>query len=271
MHALGPHARLGELAPGREAQDVGAHLLGVGRREVLELDVRIETGPDHLELGHARQPRDHRPCEVDPLHAVQRCTAVGAEEHARAHLDVVAGDAERVEPPRDVEDPEHDQEHAEHTEQHDQHQPVAEHVVHGVLAGVVATWDHAVEEERDHPVAQVRDDDAHHDHEHEAAPEHGGQRMHPVPVAVAERRSRDSGRRMRSPGHGGGGRDLCHSPVRRVSATSIRVSRSTSAASCVSPGMTTPVEAAAVTSFSCAMPKPRSSGPWVMSTSCMRP
>ncbi len=57
---------LGELAARGEAQDVGAHRLGVGRGEVLELDVRVEPRPDHLELGRAEQSRDHRRVRLTP-------------------------------------------------------------------------------------------------------------------------------------------------------------------------------------------------------------
>jgi hypothetical protein len=101
-----------ELATGGEAQDVGAHRLGVGGREVLELDVAVEARADDLELRRAQQARDHRAGQVDALHPVERRTAVGAEEDAAAHLDVVAGDAERVEAPRQPEAAQQEQQHA---------------------------------------------------------------------------------------------------------------------------------------------------------------
>ncbi len=102
-----------ETTPGCEAQDVGPHRLGVRGGEVLELDVRIGSGADDLQLRHAQQSRDHRPGEVDTLHAVERCATLRAEQDAAAHLDVVIGDAEGVEAPRRVE---HRDEHDERRE-----------------------------------------------------------------------------------------------------------------------------------------------------------
>ncbi len=101
-------------------QDVGAHRLGIGGGQVLELDVRVGARADHFELRHPEQARDHGPREVDPLHAVERRTALRAEQDAAAHLDVIAGDPKRVEPPRHVEDPDQDQQDAEHDEQGDE-------------------------------------------------------------------------------------------------------------------------------------------------------
>ena len=298
-----PLGRLhGGEAPARgETQDVGAHGFGVGGGEVLELHIGIHSRPDDLELRRSQQARDHGPGEVDALHAVERGAPLSAEEHAASHLDVVTGDAEGVEAPRQPEDAEEYQQHTQHDESRHEPQVVLPHVVDGVAAFVLLPLGEAGEEPRDEPVAQVRDDDAHHDDEEQPAAQHGGQRMQPVPFAVAQRRAHlGDGRRRQVPVGcavgvaGGAGQIECagqigpvgctgrvwharqigcvgHRPVRRVSATAMRVSRSCSAPCWLRPGIVTPVAAAAVTSFSCAMPKPRSSGPWVMSTSCMRP
>src|SRR5690606_34945116 len=116
----------------------------------------------------------------------------------------------------------------------------------------------------DDAVPEAVQDDTGDDDEDQAALEQRGQRMQAVPLAVGQRLLADRRRGERLLGR-------AHRPVRRVSATSMSVSRSASAAGWVSPGICTPVGAAAVTIFSCATPNARSSGPCVMSTSCMRP
>ena len=124
----------GEPATGCEPQDVGAHRLGVGGREVLQPDVAVQPRPDHLELGHADQAGEHRAGEVDPLHPVQRRAPVRAEQNAASHLDVVAGDAERVEPPRQVEQRDDHDQQDQHCHARDDQEVVGQDVVDRVAA-----------------------------------------------------------------------------------------------------------------------------------------
>ena len=126
----------GEAPPGGEPEDVGAHRLGVAGREVLELDVRVGARADHLELRHPEQPRHHRPREVHALDAVERRPALGAEQDAAAHLDVVPGDPERVEAPRQVEDADQHEQDAEHDQHRDEVQVVRDHEVDRVAGAL---------------------------------------------------------------------------------------------------------------------------------------
>ena len=269
----GRRAGRGILRPvsGREAQDVAAHRLGVRRRQVLELDVRVEARADDLELGQSDEPGEGGPREVHALHPVEGRAPVRAEQHTAAHLDLVARDAEGVEAPR-------------HPEQGDQHDQPDDHgddrldgdavLQHEVDRVLLVPPEALRQEERDEPVAQVRDQDADDDEERQPAAQQRRQRMQPVPFAVAHLGPHRGGRRRGHADVRRSGRlrvEVAHRPVRRVSATSMRVSRSASASFCGSPGIVTPVDAAAVTSFSWAMPSIRSSGPCVMSTSCSRP
>jgi hypothetical protein len=91
---------------------------------------------------------------------------------------------------------------------------VADDVVDGVGLVAFQVGD-GREEPADDAVAQVGDDDAEHDDEEQPAAQHGGERVQSMPLAVAERRA-----------HVGDGGGIGHRPVRRVSATAIRVSRS---------------------------------------------
>ena len=185
---------------------------------------------------------------------------VRAEQDAAAHLDVVPGDAERVEPPRQVEQPDQHEQDAEHHEPRHQVEVVRDDEVDRIPAAELLDVDVHVDvfvepgqEDEDQTIAQIRDHESGDDDEEQTAAEQRGQRMQAVPLAVAELR-----RRPRSHGQGAGrgrpGRrilvELVHRPVRRLSATSTSVSRSCSAASCLRPGITTPVDAAAVTSLS---------------------
>ena len=171
---------------------------------------------DHLELGHAEQARDHRAGEVDALHAVERRAAMRAEQDAAAHLDVVAGDAERVEPPRQVED----------ADQHEQRRRARRAARRGTrllrddavdrVAGSPSSSTSASmsgashgRNRYDEPVAQVGDDDADDHDEEQPAAEQRGQRMQPMPLAVAQRRAHarcGGGRAGRRPAAGGSGR-----------------------------------------------------------------
>ena len=73
---------------------------GIGGGQVLRAYVRVGSRADHFELRHPEHAGHHGPREVDPLHAVERRTALRAEQDAAADLDVIAGDPKRVEPPR---------------------------------------------------------------------------------------------------------------------------------------------------------------------------
>ena len=177
-----------------EPQDVGAHGLGVRGREVLELDVGVQSRPDDLELGHSDEPREHRPREVDALHAVQRRAAVRAEQHAAAHLDVVPGDAERVEPPRQVEQADQHEQDAEHREPRHQVEVVGDDEVDRIAAAELLDVDVHVDvfvepgqEDEDQTIPQIRDHESRDDDEEQSAAEQRGQRMQAVPLAVAER------------------------------------------------------------------------------------
>ncbi len=265
---------------GGEAQDVGAHLLGALRGEVFETHVRVGAGAHHLELRHADQPGGEGPGEVHALHPVERRAPVGAEHEPLAHLHVVARDPELVEAPQHPEDRDQDEHRREEDAEAQQHHVVGEqevdHVDVAVLDGVVLEL--AGREDRHEPhdrvIAEARQDDAAHDDQHEPALEQRRERVHAVPDAVGERRRPAVGQRGGGAGRGSRlrrGERVGHSPVRRVSATSMSVSRSASEASRLRPGISTPVVAAAVTILSLAIPKARSMGPWVMSTSCRRP
>ena len=150
------------------------------------------------------QSRDHRPREVDALHAVERRAALRAEQDAASHLDVVSGDAERVEPPRQVEDPDEHEQDAEHDQDRDEVQVVGDDEVDRV-AGALPLLEllgrdvgrERRDEEVEQPIAQVRDDDAEDDEQEQPAAQQRGQRVKPVPFAVAERRAHQVLRRRR--------------------------------------------------------------------------
>ena len=142
-----------------------ASAFGVDRYSSLTL--ASVPGADDLELGHAEQARDHRPREVDPLHAVERRAALRAEQDAAAHLDVVAGDAERVEPPRHVEDRDEHEQDAEHRQHRDDVQVVGDDEVDRIAGALplLELLGRDVGRERrneqvEQSIAQVRDDDA---------------------------------------------------------------------------------------------------------------
>ena len=275
-------ARCFAARAGGEAQDVGAQCVRRARVQVRELHVRVVAGDRHFELRCAEQPRNERAPHVDALNAVEAALAIGAEQDARPHLHDLVGDAEGVHAPRQPEAGDEQQQHADEREQGDEHELLLDDEVDRVaLAGEVAV---AAEEEIDRAVAEVRDDDAEHDDEGDAAAEEGCRGVQPVPLAVGEvgargdavgggGRGRGIGRRVRLRGRLALGLValLAHRPARRVSATATRWSRSCSAVSSGRPGMSTPLEAAAVTNLSSARPRARATGPRVMSTSCMRP
>ncbi len=110
----------------------------------------------------------------------------------------------------------------------------------------------AADHELDRDVAEVHQDDAEDADEHDAAAQQRRRRMQSVPLPVGE------------PGLG-------HSPALRLSASVTSVSRSSSASSAGSPGIVTPVAAAAVTNLSSLSPNARASGPRLTSTSCILP
>src|SRR5690606_22871675 len=130
-----------------------------------------------------------------------------------------------------------DQQHRE-TEQRDQQVAVDEDRDRILFAHAGRSVE-ARQEPLEEPLTPVGDDDAEERDEGDAAPQQRRGRVEPVPLAVGE-----------------GG----HSPARRVSASATRWSRSSSASSSARPGTTTPVAAAAVTSFSSARPRARASG-----------
>ena len=249
------------------------------------LTLESSPAPTTSSLAMPSEPREHRPREVDALHAVERRATLRAEQDAAAHLDVVAGDAERVEPPRQVEQPDQHEQDAEHREPRHQVEVVGDDEVDRIPAAELLDVDVHVDvfvepgqEDEDQTIAQVRDHESRDDDEEQSAAEQRRQRMQAVPLAVAERRRR--GRRMpRAEAAGRRSSPAARSPGRTSftdrSGGSRRRRRACRAAarrsSCSRPGITTPVDAAAVTNLSWAMPNPRSSGPWVMSTSCMRP
>ena len=284
LRPAGAHARRIRTPPallaratgaGGQSQDVGADGFGLRGREVFQGDVRVVAGAVDLELGEPDEARGEGTREVHALHPVERRAPVRPEDHALAHLDVRIRDPEVVEAPHQPEQPDEHDDRRHEREEHDEHEVVREDPVHRVAAELRHTCGG---EQRHQPVrdalAQVRDEVPEHDHQHQAALEQRSQRVHPVPLAVGERvgsAPADGRRGRRRPLPGGRRVGRAHSPVRRISATSISVSRRASAASSVIPGMSTPVVAAAVTSFSFAIPNARSTGPRVMSTSCMRP
>src|SRR5690606_27193191 len=109
----------------------------------------------------------------------------------------------------------------------------------------------------DDSIAKIVERETGDDDEHQSALEQRRQRVQPMPLPVGEgiavegRRRLSLARRFRR-------LRRAHRPVRRVSATSMSVSRSASAAAWVSPGICTPVVAAAVTIFSWETPNARS-------------
>ena len=170
-----------------------------------------------------------------------------AEQHAASHLDVLPGDPERVEAPGEIEQADQHQKDAEERERRDEIQVVGDDEVDRIAALEVPDVlgvDVVVEprqEDEDEPVAQVRDDDARDDDEEQPAAEQGRQRMQPMPLAVAERGCCGVGEwrgcsRLGNARRRRGLDDHAYKPVLRVSATSTRVSRSRSAASCLRPG-----------------------------------
>ena len=103
---------------------------------------------------------------------------------------------------------------------------------------------------------RLDEDEAEDGDEHDAAAQQRGRRVQPVPLAVGEP-SRRRARRGRLSGPVG------HSPARLLSASSTSRSRSSAASGSGRPGMTTPVEAAAVTNLRSASPRMRPTGPAV--------
>ena len=174
------------------------------------------------------EPGEHRAREVDALHAVERRAAVRAEEHAAAHLDVVAGDAERVEPPRQVEQPDQQEQDAQHDQHGDQVEVVRDDEVDRVAAAeLLASTSTSMSSSSqgrkmiDQTVAQVRDHESRDDDQEQPAAEQRGQRMQAMPLAVARASGRAArrlraARRARSPRRAGSWSKLAHRPVRRV-------------------------------------------------------
>ena len=238
---------VGVGGPGREVEDAVAQLLEPDGAQVADDDARVRPARDlHRQPPQAEHPPQQRVDDVDGLDARQAGDPQLLDQDAAAQVDAVAVHGVGLGPPPQEEEGDHRRNRGQSTRRDPAHDAVGQ--VDPVSRGVPVGLDQVV------GVADGEDRD---DRGDDLPPlQERGDGVHAPPVEVV--RHGDA-----APG--------AHSPAILCSPRSASRRRRCSASLTGSPLMVASVVAAAVWRRTSAIPSRAASGPWEVSTYCIRP